>query len=140
MDAKEDFLERWNEVLVECRDCARRYAGREFAGQACPGCGGELAAIPPPQLAPHPDEAAVEVYRAPDMPQAEIIRAYLESEGLRVAFRSAATWGVHTFTVDGLGEVGILALESEAERARKLIEQCLGQTGDEEQPEPEEPT
>lgn len=133
MSEKDDFLKRWDEIVFECRDCARRQTGRGLVDTSCPECGGQLVKIPPEQLAPNPDDAAVEVCRVHDMPEAEMIRGYLESEGIRVALRSAATWGVHTFTVNGLGEVTILALESDVERARKLVEQYFERIDEDEE-------
>ena len=135
-----------SEIALRCRSCGWQCAGEESIGKRCVVGGGELVQVGPWAFEKRRDEAVVEVWRAPDMPQAEIIRTLLESEGIRVAFRSSATWGVHTFTVDGMGEVGILALESEAERVRELIEQCFGETGeedqpgDDEQPDAEEPS
>jgi len=126
------------EMLVECPDCRRRFVGEELAGKSCPNCGGTLSKVAPESTEPRPDEPIVEIFRAPDMPRAEMIRQMLESEGIAIAFRTNVPWGVLTFTVDGLGEVGILALESEAERARTLLRDYLAEAGEDEPNDSEE--
>ena len=126
------------EAVVECEQCGRRYAGPDLVGSRCPKCTGVLNTVALVRPEPRPDERIVEVYRAPDMVQAELIRQVLEADGILVAFRTLVAWGVHTFTVDGLGEVGILALESEAKRARKIVMDYLEQVSGDRPYEPEE--
>ena len=112
--------------------------GHHLGGSRCPKCTGVLNPVALARPEPRPDERIMEVYRAPNMWQAELIRQALEAGGILVAFRTLAAWGVHTFTVDGLGEVGILALESDAERAREIIEDYLKQVSGDAPSEPEE--
>lgn len=129
METNEKPTDPQTEVLVECVKCGRRYAGPGLSGQKCPKCEGELAEIGRARDDVRPEEDVVNVYTAPDWLQAEMIREYLETEGVLIAMRSAMPWGVLSFTVDGLGEVGILALQSEADRARELIEELLQKIG-----------
>lgn len=112
------------EMLFECSNCGYRFAGRDLAGRPCPKCGDRLGELfllrPQPRL----DEPILEIYRAPDWLHAEMIREVLQSQGILVALRTKVG-GITTFTVDGLAEVAVLALESEAARARQAIEDYL---------------
>ncbi len=63
----------------------------------------------------------VEVYRAYGEPEAQIIKGLLESHGIPCFLRSNAAPSVHVFTVDGMGEVGVMVREETAEKARELI-------------------
>jgi hypothetical protein len=115
------------ETVVECSHCGYRFVGQDLADKPCPNCGdksGERYLLRPQ---PKIDEPVVEIYRAPDWLQAEMIRETLESQDILVAFRSSMPWGIMTFTVDGAGEVAILALQSDADRARQIVEDYLGQ-------------
>lgn len=66
-------------------------------------------------------EKMVEVYKAPNEMEAQVIRSRLESYGIPCFLKSHAAPSVHLFTVDGMGEVKILVLESMAGDARNLI-------------------
>jgi hypothetical protein len=63
----------------------------------------------------------VEVYQARNEMEAQVIRGLLESYGIPCFMKSNAAPSVHTFTMDGMGEVRIMVLESLAARARELI-------------------
>jgi hypothetical protein len=63
----------------------------------------------------------VEVYRAPNGMEAQVIKSLLESFNIPCFLKSNAAPSVHTFTMDGMGEVKIMVLESLAEKARELI-------------------
>ncbi len=67
------------------------------------------------------NEKMVEVYRAPNGMEAQVIKSLLESFDIPCFLKSNAAPSVHTFTMDGMGEVKIMVLESLAERARELI-------------------
>jgi predicted nucleic acid-binding Zn-ribbon protein len=127
-------------TVVECSHCGYRFVGEELVNKPCPNCGDPSGKVY--LLRPHPkaDEPVVEIYRAPHWLRAEMIREILQSQGIMVAFKTRVPWGIMTFTVDGLGEVGILALESEAERARGIIEEFLKRfdAAEPTEPEPEE--
>lgn len=63
----------------------------------------------------------VDVYTANGEIEAHIIKGKLESNGIPCMLRSHAAGSVHVFTVDGMGEVKVAVLESQAEEARKLL-------------------
>lgn len=117
------------EQVVECEKCGRRYFGRDLAGGRCPKCMGRLIEVARARADVRPDEPIVEVHRMQDWMRAELVREHLEANGLLVALRTTAAMSVHPFTVDGLGEVAILALESDAARAKQLIAEYIGMMG-----------
>ena len=53
--------------------------------------------------------------------EALIIKGLLESNGIPCLLKSHAAPSVHVFTVDGLGEVGVMVGESRAEEAKRLV-------------------
>ena len=63
----------------------------------------------------------VEVYRAVGEMEAQVIKGLLESYGVPCILKSRAAPSVHTFAVDGMGEVRIMVWESMAEKAKSLI-------------------
>jgi hypothetical protein len=63
----------------------------------------------------------VEVYKAPNEMEAQVIKGLLESYGVPCFLKSNAAPSVHLFTVDGMGEVKIMVLYSMADKARNLI-------------------
>ena len=67
------------------------------------------------------DRKLVDVYTANGEIEAHIIKGKLESNGIPCMLRSHAAGSVHVFTVDGMGEVKVAVLESQAEEARKLL-------------------
>ena len=63
----------------------------------------------------------VEVYRATGEAEAQVIKGLLETNGISCLLRSNAAPSVHVFTVDGMGEFGVMVWESEEGKARELI-------------------
>ena len=63
----------------------------------------------------------VKVYRAAGEAEELVIKGLLESYGIPCFLSSHAAPSVHVLTVDGMGEVGVMVLESMAERAMELI-------------------
>ena len=63
----------------------------------------------------------VEVYLARNEMEAQVIKGLLDSFDIPCFMKSNAAPSVHTFTMDGMGEVRIMVLESLAEKARELI-------------------
>ena len=57
--------------------------------------------------------------------EAEIVQACLRSCGIESTTQGLAAQSIHPFTVDGMGKIRILVLESEAETARKIIADLL---------------
>ena len=64
----------------------------------------------------------VEVYRANNGMEAQVIKSLLDSYGIASVLKSNAAPSILAFTIDGLGEVRIMVLDSNAEEARELIE------------------
>ena len=63
----------------------------------------------------------VEVYRATNEMEAQVIKSLLESYEIPCLLKSNAAPSVHMFTIDGMGEVGVMVRDSMADRARELI-------------------
>jgi hypothetical protein len=63
----------------------------------------------------------VEVYKAQTEMEAQVIKGLLESFGIPSALKANAAPSVHMFTMDGLGQVKVMVLDSQAEEARELI-------------------
>ena len=63
----------------------------------------------------------VEVYKAPKEMEAQVIKSLLESYEIPCLFKSNAAPSVHMFTIDGMGEVKVMVLDSMADSARALI-------------------
>ena len=63
----------------------------------------------------------VEIYKAPNEMEAKVIKSLLESYDIPCFLKSNAAPSVHLFTVDGMGEVKIMVLESMADEAKSLI-------------------
>ncbi|MDH5406753.1 MAG: DUF2007 domain-containing protein [Candidatus Aminicenantes bacterium] len=55
--------------------------------------------------------------------EAEVIKGFLESNGIECIFQSQVVHSVHPFTVNGLGEVKIMVKEEDFERAKRLMEE-----------------
>ena len=67
------------------------------------------------------EEKLVEVYRSASEMEAQVIKSLLDSYGMPSLLQSNAAPSVHMFTVDGMGEVKVMVLNSMAANARKLI-------------------
>ena len=67
------------------------------------------------------NEKMVQVYHARNEMEAQVIKSLLESYNIPCFMKSNAAPSVHTFTMDGMGEVHIMVLESLAPQARELI-------------------
>ena len=67
------------------------------------------------------NERLVEVYKANSEMEAQVIKGLLESREIPCFLKSHAAPSVHMFTIDGMGEVRVMVLDSMADRAKKLI-------------------
>jgi hypothetical protein len=67
------------------------------------------------------NEKMVEVYDAQNGMEAQVIKSLLESFGIPCFLKSNAAPSVHVLTMDGMGEVRIMVLESLAKKAKELI-------------------
>ena len=63
----------------------------------------------------------VEVYKARNDMEAQVIKSLLETYDIPCFLKSNAAPSVHMFTVDGMAEVRIMVLDSLADKARDLI-------------------
>ena len=66
-------------------------------------------------------EGLVEVHRSASEMEALVIKSLLESYDIPCLLRSNAAPSVHMFTIDGMGEVRVMVMESLADKAGKLI-------------------
>ena len=66
-------------------------------------------------------EALVTVYVAAGQPEAHIIKARLEAEGIPVLLSYESAGLVFGLTVDGLGEVKVMVPSSVAEEAKEIL-------------------
>ncbi len=66
-------------------------------------------------------EKMVEVYHAQNAMEAQVIKSLLESFNIPCFLKSNAAPSVHVLTMDGMGEVKVMVLESLAGRAKELI-------------------
>jgi len=54
--------------------------------------------------------------------EAEVIKNFLESQGISCFFKGLIVPSVHPFTADGLGEIKIFVQEGDWETAKSLLE------------------
>ena len=73
--------------------------------------------------AEHPEEEPLkEVIRVWEQTEAEIIKGFLESQGIPCFFRSQILHSIYPIFVDGLGEIKIFVQEKDLETARELLQ------------------
>jgi hypothetical protein len=56
--------------------------------------------------------------------EAEVIKNFLESEGIPCFFKGLMLQTLYPFSADGLGEIRIFVPEKDYETAKKLLESC----------------
>ena len=66
-------------------------------------------------------EKLVQVYRARNEGEAQIIKSKLESFGIPSLLKSHSAFSALPFAVDGLGEVKIMVAEENAEEAKAIL-------------------
>ena len=54
--------------------------------------------------------------------EAEVVKGYLESNGIPCILRGKVVQSVHPFSADGLGEIKIFVAEKDYSRAKELLE------------------
>jgi len=54
--------------------------------------------------------------------EAEVLKSFLESSGIKCILKGLVVQSVHPFSADGLGEVKIFVAEKDYKKARKLID------------------
>jgi hypothetical protein len=67
------------------------------------------------------DEELVEVYKARNAMEAQVIKSLLQSFDIPCILKSNAAPSVHMFTMDGMAEVRVMVMASLADAARQLI-------------------
>ncbi|TEU06158.1 MAG: DUF2007 domain-containing protein [Candidatus Aminicenantes bacterium] len=58
--------------------------------------------------------------------EAEVVKGYLESNGIPCIFRGKVVQSVHPFSADGLGEIKIFVAEKDYSKAKELLEKKVG--------------
>jgi len=64
-----------------------------------------------------------EVHRVWGLTEADIIKSFLESNGIFCTFQGRNVLSVYNFTTDGLGEVRIMVKETDYDTAKALLEE-----------------
>lgn len=72
-----------------------------------------------------PESKLKEVYSVWGPAEAEVIKSYLESNGIRSLLKGLVVQSVHPFSADGLGEIKIFVAEKDYETAKKLISEKI---------------
>ena len=75
----------------------------------------------------------VEVYRAANEMEAQVIKSFLESNGIPVMLQHEAISNVIGFSAGPLAEVGVLVPEPLAEKAIELLESSEEEDGEEDE-------
>ncbi len=68
-----------------------------------------------------PDQKLKEVHKVWGLAEAEVIKSFLESQGIPCYFQSKILHTVYPFTADGLGEIKIFVLEKDYEAAKEVL-------------------
>jgi hypothetical protein len=68
-----------------------------------------------------PESKLMEVYSVWGPAEAEVIKSFLESNGITCLLKGLVVQSVHPFSADGLGEIKIFVAEKDYDVAKKLI-------------------
>ena len=71
------------------------------------------------------DQELKELHKVWGSVEAEVIKSYLESNGIPCILRGKVVQSVHPFSVDGLGEIKIFVTEKDYFRAKKLLKKKI---------------
>jgi hypothetical protein len=55
--------------------------------------------------------------------EAEVIKTFLESQGIPCILRGQMAQSIYPFSVDGMGQIKIMVSEADYDEARELLEQ-----------------
>ncbi len=72
---------------------------------------------------PDQDSKLKEVAKVWGPVEAEVIKSFLESQGIPCLLRGLVVQSVHPFSADGLGEIRIMVREEDAPAAEKLLQE-----------------
>ena len=65
-----------------------------------------------------------EVHRVWGLAAADIIKSYLESNGIECIFQGLVVPSIYSFTTDGMGEIRIMVKDLDYETAKELLEKA----------------
>lgn len=68
-----------------------------------------------------PESKLKEVYSVWGPAEAEVIKSFLKSNGIKCLLKGLVVQSVHPFSADGLGEIKIFVAEKDYEVAKELI-------------------
>ena len=57
--------------------------------------------------------------------EAEVIKSFLESHGIKCILKGLVVQSVHAFSADGLGKIKIIVAEQDYEDAKQLIDNSI---------------
>jgi Putative prokaryotic signal transducing protein len=63
-----------------------------------------------------------EVHRVWGLAEADVIKSFLESNGIVCIYRGLVVPSIYSFTTDGMGEIRIMVKEADFETAKALLE------------------
>lgn len=63
-----------------------------------------------------------EVHRVWGLAEADVIKSFLESNGIACIYHGLVVPSIYSFTTDGMGEIRIMVKESDYETAKELLE------------------
>ena len=69
------------------------------------------------------DSKLKEVHRVWGLSEADIVKSFLESNGIDSVFQGRNVLSVYAFTTDGMGEVRIMVKEEDFEAAKALLDE-----------------
>jgi hypothetical protein len=69
-----------------------------------------------------PKDRLVKVYTAHGEMEGQVIKGLLDSCGIPSLMQGNAALSMQPFVMDGMGEIKIMVIESQADEARKIIE------------------
>ena len=69
------------------------------------------------------EQPLVELTRVWSLAEAEVIKNFLEAEGITCLLKGQVVHSLYPFTMDGLGETIVLVLEKDLEKAQKLLDE-----------------
>ncbi|MGB3863860.1 MAG: DUF2007 domain-containing protein [Candidatus Aminicenantaceae bacterium] len=72
-----------------------------------------------------PESKLKEVYSVWGPAEAEVIKSFLESNGIKCLMKGLVVQSVHPFSADGLGEIKIFVAEKDYDVAKKLISDTI---------------
>jgi hypothetical protein len=63
-----------------------------------------------------------EVHRVWGLAEADVIKSFLESNGIACIYHGLVVPSIYSFTTDGMGEIRIMVKDSDFETAKELLE------------------